>query len=89
MPICKLAQAYLDRVRSRCVPWRHKKSKRMACIDSRMLSTTVASPCQRYILAGETHANSPAHQLAVSRMRSSPRVLHFSAFHCDMLMCVA
>ena len=45
-PICKLAQAYLHRVRSLCVSWRHKKSQRRACIDSRLLSTTVASPCQ-------------------------------------------
>ena len=55
----------------------------MACIDSRMLSTTVASSCQilRELLAGDhehTHTNSPVHQLAVSRMRSS---FHFSAFH--------
>jgi hypothetical protein len=47
-------------------------SQRTACIDSRMLSTTVASPCQtlRVLLAGDhelTHTtNSPAHQLAVS-----------------------
>ena len=34
--------AYLDLIR---VPRRHKKSQRKACIDSRMLSTTVASPC--------------------------------------------
>ena len=53
-PICKLAQAYLHRVRLLCVPWRHKKSQRRASIDSRMLSTTVASPCQtlRELLAG-------------------------------------
>ena len=36
-------------------PWRHKESQRRACIDSRMLSTTVASPCQtlRELLAGD------------------------------------
>ena len=40
--------------------------------DSRTLSTTVASRCQtlRKLLAGET-TDSPAHQLAVWRMRSS------------------
>ena len=56
MPICKLAQAYLDRVRLLCVSWRHKKSQWRACIDSRMLSTTVASPCQtlRELLAWRT-----------------------------------
>ncbi|CAI8001676.1 hypothetical protein GBAR_LOCUS3247, partial [Geodia barretti] len=60
-----------DQVRSLCV-----SSQRRACIDSRTLSTTVASPCQtlRELLAGETHTDSPAHQLAVWRMRSSPRV---------------
>ena len=41
-PICKLVQAYLDRVRSLCVS---KKSQRRACIDSRMVST---SPCQTH-----------------------------------------
>ena len=41
-----LAHAYLDRVRLLSLSWRHKKSQRMACIDSRVLSTTVASLCQ-------------------------------------------
>ena len=36
-PICKSAQSYLDWVRLLCVRWRHKKSQRMVCIDSRML----------------------------------------------------
>ena len=36
-PICKLAQAYLDRVGLLCVPWRHKKSQRMVCINFHML----------------------------------------------------
>ena len=35
-------QAYLDQVRLLCVPWRHKKSQRRACIDFNMLSITVA-----------------------------------------------
>ena len=35
-----LAQAYLYRVRLLCLSLRHKKSQRMACIDSRVLSTT-------------------------------------------------
>ena len=48
-----------------------RKLRRMACIDSRMLSTTaVASPCQilRELLAGDheyMHTNSQANQLAV------------------------
>ena len=42
----ELAQAYLDRVRTLCVSLRHKESQRRACIDSRMLYTTVDSPCQ-------------------------------------------
>ena len=41
-PILKFVQGYLDRVRLLCVPWRRKKSQRRRCIDSRMLSTTVA-----------------------------------------------
>ena len=41
-----LARSDLDLIRLLCVPWRHKKPQRRACIDSRMLSTTVASPCQ-------------------------------------------
>ena len=65
-----------DQVRSLCVSWRHNKSQQRACIDSRMLSTTAASPCQTLceLLARETHTDSLAHQLAVWRMRSSPRV---------------
>ena len=76
--------ADLDRVRSLCVSWRHKKSQRRACIDSRMLSTTVASPCQtlRELPAGETHTDNPAHQL-ISGMAHAQFAegLHFSAFH--------
>ena len=51
----QLAQAYLDRVRSLFVSWRHKKSQRRASIDSCMLSSSVASPCQtlREQLAGD------------------------------------
>ena len=50
------------------------------------ISTAVASPCQtlRELLAGDhelTHTNSPAHQLVVSRMRSSPRVCTLVLFH--------
>ena len=73
---CKLAKSYLDRVRLLCVPWRHKKSQRTACVDSRILSTTVASPCQTLReLSGRPQVNTcPVHQLAVSRMRSLPRV---------------
>ena len=72
-PIRKLAQAYLDRVRSLCVSCKHKKSQRRACIDSRMLSTTIPSPCQRATSASKG-TQSPAHQLVLPRMRSSPRV---------------
>ena len=35
-----------------CISWRHKSQQR-ACIDSRMLSTTVAITC-RELLVGET-----------------------------------
>ena len=67
-----------DRVRLLCASWRHKKWQRRACVDSRLLSTTVASPCQtlRELPARDreyTH-NSQTHQLAVPRMRISPRV---------------
>ena len=46
------------------------KAQRRVCIDSRMLSTTVASPCQTLceLLAGDHELISPAHQLAVPRM---------------------
>ena len=37
---------YLDRFRSLRVYLRHRKSQRRACLDSRMLFTPVASPCQ-------------------------------------------
>ena len=40
--ICKLALAYLDQL---CVPvpWRHQKLQRRASVDSRVLSSSVAS----------------------------------------------
>ena len=38
--ICKLAQAYLDQL---CVPWRHQKLQCRASVDSRVLSSSVAS----------------------------------------------
>ena len=63
-----------------CMCWRHKKSQRRACIDSRMLSTCVACLCQTLceLLAWRpqvtTHSIGPTHQLAVLRMRSAPRV---------------
>ena len=38
--------AHLDMIRLLCVPWRHKKPQRRACMDCRMLSTTVARPYQ-------------------------------------------
>ena len=77
----------LNLVRLLCVSWRHKKTQRRACIDSRILSTAVASPCKtlRELLAGETTSkrilNSPAHQLVVPRMWSSPRV-------CTSVLCI-
>ena len=54
-PICKLTQTYLDRVHLFCGCWRHKKSQQTACIESHILTTTVASPCQtvRELLAGD------------------------------------
>ena len=76
-PLYKLVPAYLDCVRSLCVPLR-------ACIDSRMVSTTVASPCQavRELLARrQVNANNPAHQLAVPRVRSSLSVCTSVLFH--------
>ena len=79
-PICKLAQAYLDKMCLLCVPRRLKKSQRRVCIDSRMLSTTVASPCQtlrELYTSGRPQVNAyygPTHQLAVSCLHSSPRV---------------
>ena len=53
-----------------------------------MLSTAVASPCQTLheLLAGD-----PAHQLAVPRMRSLPRVCTLVLFHffmCQQLVLV-
>ena len=47
--------AHLDLICLLCVPWRHKKPQRRVCIDSRMLSTTVASQCQtlRKLLVGD------------------------------------
>ena len=35
-----------ENIRSLCVPWGLKKSQGRSCIDSRMLSTTVATPCK-------------------------------------------
>ena len=43
---CGYMLIYLDRARLLCVSLGHKKSEWRACIDSRMLSTTVANPCQ-------------------------------------------
>ena len=56
-----------------------------------MLSTTVASPCQtlRELLAGY-HIKSPAHQLVVPHMRSSPRVCTLVLFiisACELTQC--
>ena len=39
-PICKLALAYLGQL---CVPWRHNNLQRRTGIDSRVLSSSVAS----------------------------------------------
>ena len=72
-----------DQVRSLCVSWRHNKSQRRACIDSRTLFTTVASPCQTLceLLVGETHTDSPAHQFSGMVHAQFAEGLHFSAFH--------
>ena len=74
-----LVQGAIMQIRSLCAPWGLRKSQRMVCIDSIMLSTTVTSLCQtlRELLVEnhkKMHTRSPAHQLAVSRMRSSARV---------------
>ena len=46
---------------------------RNGSIDSRMLSTTAASPCQTDPRRETASTNSPAHLLAVSHIRSLPR----------------
>ena len=61
------------------------KLQRRACIDSRVLSTTVAIPCQTpRASSGRPRANSPAHQLTVSCMRCSPRVCTLVLFICSI-----
>ena len=72
-----------DLIRLLCVPWRHKKPQRRACIDSRMLSTTVASPCQtlRELLAGDC-GYAPARPINGTAHAQFAEGLHFSAFHC-------
>ena len=68
-----------------CSLWRHKKSQLMACIDSRMLSTSVASPCQTIcvLLAWRPRVN--AYNIAQTSINSTAHTqcadgLHFSAF---------
>ena len=85
--ICKWTQAYLDRVRSLCVSWRHKKLQQRARINSRMLYTTVASPCQALReLSGRPRGNAEtqprAHQFCGIVHAQFAEGLHFSAFHC-------
>ena len=50
--------------------------KAQVVTNSRMLSSAVASPCQtfRELLAWRPHTNSQADQLAVLRMRRSPKI---------------
>ena len=58
-----------------CVTWKHQRLQRGASIDSRMLSSSVASPLPT--LKGDRKPSSgPAHQLAVQHMRVLPRA-HF------------
>ena len=74
------ALAYLELIGLLRVPWRHKKLQQRACIDSRMQSTSVASPCQTLrdlYTSGRPHSLAPAHQLAIPRMRSAPGVCTF------------
>ena len=59
-------------------------SQRRACIDFRMLSSTVASPCQTLseLLAGETDTDNPAHQLLSGMAHAQfAEGLHFSTFY--------
>ena len=88
-PICKLAQAYLDRVCLLCVPWRHKKSQRMACIDSRMLSTSVDSLCQTLheLLQEATSKHMPSPSISGIAHTQFAEGLHFSAFHLISFCC--
>ena len=60
--MCIISQAYHDLICSLRVPWGLRKSQRMACIDSCMLSTAVASPCQTLceLLAGDHDSTSNA-----------------------------
>ena len=88
-PICKLAQAYLDKTSLLCIPWRRKKSQPRACIDSRMLSTAVASPCQtlRELLRETTSKRiiRPSPSISGIALTQFAEGLHFSAFHCTCM----
>ena len=78
-PICKLAQAYLDRVRLLYVPWRHQKSQRMVCIDSRTLSTTVTNQCQTLRELSETTSkHMPSPLISGIAHAQFPEGLHFN-----------
>ena len=59
-------------IRVLCVPRRHQKMQRRACIASRMLSSSVVSP--RQTLRELALKLNPAHQLVVPRMRLYSRV---------------
>ena len=54
--------AHLDLIRLLSVHWRHKKPQRRVCIDSHMLSTTVA--CE---LLAQANKPSPAHRACAVR----------------------
>ena len=69
-----IALAFLELICLLRVPWRQKQLQQRACVDSRMQSTSVARLSASYILAGDYHSLAPAHQLAIPRMRSAPRV---------------
>ena len=61
--------AHLDLIRLLCVPWRHKKPQRRVCIDSRMLSTTVACPCQTLCELPRVNAYKPSPARRVCAVR--------------------
>ena len=78
--------AYRDQILSLCVPsWRPKKSQVRTCINSRMLSTSVASPCQtlRKLIAWKLPVNTyslPNQSMSGTTHAQCAEGLHFSAF---------
>ena len=74
-----------DLIRLLCVPWRHKKPQQRACIDSRMLSTTVAiqpvSDSPRATSGRPPMARSIRPSISSTTYAQFAEGLHFSAFH--------